>query len=400
MSCDKCARLERRIQELEGLIAKLAGIRPPPPPPPAPPDPPAVEKLLKEGVSEELKKEAVRALEDHTQRLVVLDRRLAALEAKLVELARAHLDVKKATERPTTSIRRAEEPKVEEKKPDSAVIRRTTLPAPVPAAPASAPPPLAPAEAAATPAPAVVKSVDAEKLEVLGIPEEFHGDCVRALTEHPKGLAAVAPFLIAGQLPPAAIFHASYAAEKFSKEALERVITKFLTTYNLEAVDLPHAMEADRLHGFEAAEAALQAGFRKHDIVFAAEVVKMWSSPRLGRDAIAKMQELFAQVNAEVQGEDLRYCAMTFKNLGEEFLERALRERHPTNERDPWARGLSIPLLGWAYKLSAPHAGPAIDEAKRRGTRREKLGMEVLSLLGLKFGRKVNPPAWACSSQD
>lgn len=112
------------------------------------------------------------------------------------------------------------------------------------------------------------------------------------------------------------------------------------------------------------------------------------------------MKKLFQRVRADVAGEDLRYCALAWINLGGEFLERAIRDRHPNNEREPWARGMSIPILAWAYRMSAPHTGPAIDECRSKSMRREKVGAEVLSILGRRFGRKVALPPWLGGKQE
>lgn len=281
---------------------------------------------------------------------------------------------------------------------EAKLAQLTGAPTPKPAAapppppePKPAPPPPPPAEAA--PPPAVAKADEAEKLAALGIPADLHGHAVRALAEYPKGLGIIAP-LVGKSVPGPAIFHAAYAAEKAGKESVERVLSKLFTQNNLEPTDLPHAADADKLHGLESTEFAIGLGYRRRDIVMAAEVIKMWPRPAMGRDALQRMQKLFTKVRADVMGEDLRYCAIAYQNLGEDFLERAIRDRHPKNEREVWAQGVSIPLIAWAYKMSAPHTGPAIDDCRKRNVRRDRIGHDVLSALGRKFGRKVSLPPW------
>lgn len=266
-------------------------------------------------------------------------------------------------------------------------------PAPKAEAPPPPPPPPPPPAAAEAPPPATANVDEAEKLTALGIPAEFHGHAVRALAEYPNGLGIIAP-QIGKTVPGPAIFHAAYAAEKAGKESVERVLSKLFAQYTLEPSDLPHAADADKIHGLEATEFALGLGYRRRDIAMAAEVIKMWPRPPMGRDALQRMQKMFTKVRADVMGEDLRYCAIAYQNLGEDFLERAIRDRHPKNEREIWPQGVSIPLLAWAYKMSAPHTGPAIDDCRKRNVRRDRVGHEVLSALGRKFGRKVPLPPW------
>ena len=103
---------------------------------------------------------------------------------------------------------------------------------------------------------------------------------------------------------------------------------------------------------------------------------------------------MFKKVRADVHEADIRASALTLRNLDLNLLERALRERHNKNEREPWLRGTSIPLVAYCYKLSAPHTGPAIDAARSSSVRREQIGATVLSALGSKFRRTIQAPNW------
>ncbi len=104
--------------------------------------------------------------------------------------------------------------------------------------------------------------------------------------------------------------------------------------------------------------------------------------------------DLLKKVYADLHEGDIRYAAMTVRNLGVGALETALRDRHKKNDREPWLRGPSIPLVAHAYRLSAPHAGQAIDICRKNGSRRERIGAEVLAALGRRFNKQIEPPNW------
>lgn len=215
----------------------------------------------------------------------------------------------------------------------------------------------------------------------------------RAAKEYPKGLQAVAEFA-AKILRGNAIFHAAYAAEKVSKESARRVITQLYRAHHLEGADIPHAAEADKKHGPEAAKSALDLGFRRSDIPPAAASFSLWPSFKEGAAEMAKMVAMFKKIRADIHEADIRYAALTLRHLDMENLERALRDRHAKNDREPWLRGSSIPIVAHCYRLSGPHTGPAIDECRRRGTRRERIGYAVLAAIGRRFKKTLPPPTW------
>jgi hypothetical protein len=233
----------------------------------------------------------------------------------------------------------------------------------------------------------------AKTLAVLGFPAFDHAEGARALKDYPKGLQTIAPFA-AGVVHGATIYQAAYAAEKHSKESVELVVTKLVPIYMLEGPDIVHAAASVKLQGFEATEVAIDLGWRKSDILHAAQSVKLWPFVKEGRENLEKMRKLFQKVRVDIMDEDIRHCATTLRNLNEEVLERALRERHKKNEREAWIQGLGIQLVAWCYKLSAPHTGAAIDECRERNARRDRFGHEVLACLSRKFGRAVNMPPW------
>ncbi|MHC4605458.1 MAG: hypothetical protein ACYTAF_00795 [Planctomycetota bacterium] len=215
----------------------------------------------------------------------------------------------------------------------------------------------------------------------------------RAKKEYPRGLQSVFSFgkeILRGN----AIFHAAYAAEKISKESVERVVTQYVPEFGLEAADIPHATEADKKNGPESTRAALELGFRRKDIPHAAACFEFWPMFDQAVDAMGKMVVMLRKVRADVHEGDIRASAVALRNLDITLLERALRDRHPKNEREPWLRGMSIPLVAYCYKLSAPHTGPAIDDCRKRRTRRERIGYEVLSALGRRFRKTIPAPGW------
>lgn len=215
----------------------------------------------------------------------------------------------------------------------------------------------------------------------------------RAQKEYPKGLVLV--FQIGKDvLRGKAIFQAAYAAEKISAEHVQTVIVEYYRNYNLEPPDIPHATESEKKFGSEKTRAVLEMGFRRGDIPPAADSLDFWPNLEEAVKAMSEMNKMLKRVRADIHEMDIRYAAMTLRNLDADLLERALRDRHKKNEREPWARGASIPILAHCYKLSAPHTGPAIDACIDRHVRRERIGLEVLSALSAKFGRKISPPKW------
>ena len=215
----------------------------------------------------------------------------------------------------------------------------------------------------------------------------------KARKNYPEGLTFV--FQVGKDiLKGKAIFQAAYAAEKISREHAETVITQYYRNYNLQPPDIPHATESEKKFGPEKTQAILEMGFRRGDIPPAAASLDFWPNLDEGTKAMAEMKKMLKKVRAEIHEMDIRYAAMTLRNLDIKLLERALRDRHKKNEKEPWARGASIPILAHCYKLSAPHTGPAIDACIDRHVRRERIGLEVLSALSAKFGRKISPPKW------
>lgn len=247
--------------------------------------------------------------------------------------------------------------------------------------------------AAAREAPA--PKLDAEttqKLQRLGFAPEDFDEAARALREHASGLGLISPHAV-GPIHGAHIYWAAFAAERFGVESTQRAI-RLTVSHSLDGSDLFQAAEADRTAGSEAALMACDLGFRKRDILFAAKSLKEYSNLQAGRKAMEEMQKLLADWRVDVHDEDIRYCALTFKNLGKELLEKALRERHPKNPRENWLRGASIPLVAWAYRLDAAHTGGLIDEANKATTRRERIGHYVISAFERKRSRSLKLPDW------
>lgn len=372
MACDNCGRLEKRLEELEAKLAQVIGFK--------------IEATKANGARAAVRPAAASPSEG-TPPASTSGGGAAVRPGGTNQPAAAPAPGSGAALRPGSGSL----PAIPAKKPSG----------PFPAAPKNGssfhdvelePPPLSEATKYLPPM-KLATAEERKRLLELGIPDADQPSALRALQEYPKGLEAIAP-LIGKGVPGTAIFHAAYAAEKHGRELVEKVVLALYAPHALEPADLPHAVEAARTHGFECAEISVQLGYRRVDIVFAAEVAKLFPRPQVGREAIVRMKKLFDKIRADVAGDDLRYCAMAYLNLGEEFLERALRDRHPKNEREPWARGISIPLIAWAYRMSAPHTGPAIDECRQKGTRREKVGHEVLTILSRRFGRKVTLPPW------
>jgi hypothetical protein len=215
----------------------------------------------------------------------------------------------------------------------------------------------------------------------------------RALKEYKTGLKAVIR-ACSGILRGQAIFHASYSAEKVSQESTIYVLKDWYTQYDFVGRDISHAAESHNRHGEEKTRIALDLGYRGMDIPHAAGSLDFWSNPKDGERAMKEMGKLLKKVYADIHEGDIRYAAMTVKNLGVDALETALRDRHKKNDREPWLRGPSIPLIAHAYRLSAPHAGQAIEVCRKNGSRRERIGAEVLASLGRKFNRTIEPPNW------
>ncbi len=215
----------------------------------------------------------------------------------------------------------------------------------------------------------------------------------RSLKEYKEGLRSVIRACI-GVVRGQAIFHAAYAAEKVSKESTLHVIGDWYSQHNLAGRDISHAAESHKRYGIDKTEAALELGFRGMDIPHAAGALEFWSHVKDGKKAMIEMMELLKRIYADLHEGDIRYAAMTVKNLGVEALETALRDRHKKNDREPWLRGPSIPLVAHAYRLSAPHAGQAIEVCRKNGSRRERIGAEVLASLGRRFNKQIEPPNW------
>ncbi len=215
----------------------------------------------------------------------------------------------------------------------------------------------------------------------------------RSLKEYNTGLKAVI-HAASGVLRGQAIFHASYSAEKVSQTSTLHVLKDWYKQYDLVGRDISHAAESHNKHGVEKTQIALDLGYRGMDIPYAADSLNFWSNLADGKRAMEEMGKLLKRVYADLHEGDIRYAAMTVKNLGVEALETSLRDRHTKNEREPWLRGPSIPLVAHAYRLSAPHAGQAIEVCRKNGSRRERIGAEVLASLGRKFNRTIDPPTW------
>lgn len=226
----------------------------------------------------------------------------------------------------------------------------------------------------------------------LGFPEDDIPEAARSMKEHGNGLTMIAPFA-AKEIHGTQIYHAAFAAEKFGKESAQRAI-RLAVGYYLEGPDLFHAADADRNANPDCSALACELGFRKRDILFAAKALQLWSNLSEGRKAVEKLKQLWAQWKVDIHEEDIRYSATTFKNLDEELLEKALRDRHPKNARENWLRGASIPLIAWAYRLDAPHVGQYIDEANKRNVRRERVGHYVIAVFGRKRGKDIDLPEW------
>ncbi len=215
----------------------------------------------------------------------------------------------------------------------------------------------------------------------------------RAMKEYKTGLKAVI-HSCSGVLRGQAIFHASYSAEKVSSESTLYVLRDWYTQYDLVGRDIAHAAESHSRHGEEKTLIALELGYRGMDIPHAAGSLDFWLNLKDAKRAMQDMQKLLKRIYADLHEGDIRYAAMTVKNLGVDALETALRDRHKKNDREPWLRGPSIPLIAHAYRLSAPHAGQAIEVCRKNGSRRERIGAEVLASLGRKFNRTIEPPNW------
>lgn len=215
----------------------------------------------------------------------------------------------------------------------------------------------------------------------------------RALKEYKTGLRSVIRSCI-GLLRGQAIFHAAYSAEKISKEGTLHVLRQWYQQYNLLGKDIAHATDSHKRHGVEKTEAALELGYRGVDIPHAAGSFGFWNHIKDGKKGMQEIVDLLKKVYADLHEGDIRYAAMTARNLGVAALETALRDRHGKNDREPWLRGPSIPLVAHAYRLSAPHAGQAIEICRKNGSRRERIGAEVLAALGRRFNKQIEPPTW------
>jgi hypothetical protein len=284
--------------------------------------------------------------------------------------------------------------------PPSGVPDAPPVPPPPARSPAALPPaPPAGAKTAATTAdskpatPEIKLDGDTRKiLEKMGFPPEDFTEAARALKEHGDGLRMIASFA-AHAIHGAQILHAAFAAEKFGKESAERAV-RLAMLHRLEGPDIFHAADADRNVNPDCALTACEIGFRKRDILFAAKALHLWPFIAEGKKALGEMFKLFATWNVDIHEEDIRYAATTYKTLGEELLGKALRDRHPKNPRENWLRGVSIPLIAWAYRLDAPHVGQYIEEANQRSIRRERIGQHVIAALGKKRGRELELPDW------
>lgn len=314
------------------------------------------------------------------QVLTALAIRVRQLEEKLKTLDRGY-----RPNNDTATLKVAQTPPPERKE-STRIVMAPRIGTPV-AKPAAAETKDAPKDA-----PIKIDADTKKLLEGLGFPEEDLQEAARALREHSSGLNLIAPFA-AKQIHGNVIYHAAFAGEKFGKEAVEAAV-KLAVAHALEGSDVFHTADAVKSASAELAEVACEMGFRKRDVIFAAKALELWPNLKEARKAIEELKSLFADKKVDVHEEDIRYSAVTLRNLGKDLLERALRERHPKNNRENWLRGVSIPLVAFAYRLDAPHTGAAIDEANKRSMRREKIGVAVIAALARKRGKEIEMPNW------
>lgn len=226
----------------------------------------------------------------------------------------------------------------------------------------------------------------------LGWPPEDQDHAAAASKQYGNGVETLSKFGI-GKVKGEAILHAAFATKKFAREAVEAVIP-LVASHQLDGPSIFAASEGVKMTGKDQTFAAIDLGYRRRDIVHAARAIKLWPRLQDGVEGMKEMIKLFKNLRIEIVEEDIRYSAQAFKNLTPDLLERALRDRHPKNEKENWSRGASIPILAFCYRLAAPHVGECIDKAIAKGVARDRIGHEVVGMLRAKTGRAVPLPAW------